>query len=141
MSEQATELAAAREVADELADKLAQADERIACLAKANSALEGDLEKACKENGDLRAELECYKEQLWRSVEEDELRTINIAMGRAKLAVCENALLDALVGIVQMIDYAVDAEMNGSISPSCITTLKARAAITFAQESKRRRIE
>ena len=60
-----------------------------------------------------------------------------------KVAVCSKCdahliaaapeLLEALDAMVKMIDYAVVANMNGSISNRCPTTEKARAAIAKAE--------
>jgi len=44
----------------------------------------------------------------------------------------EKTLLEALRAMVNMVDYAVEAGVNGSISNNCPTTESARKAISKA---------
>ena len=57
----------------------------------------------------------------------------NHGEANARLIASAPDLLAALDGMVNMVDYAVDAKMNGSISNNCPTTEKARAAIAKAK--------
>jgi len=57
---------------------------------------------------------------------------IELEEANAHLIAAAPELLEACQALVKMIDYAVEAGMNGSISNQCITTDRARAAIAKA---------
>jgi hypothetical protein len=66
---------------------------------------------------------------------DDQQEVAEIVHGEANARLIASApdLLAALDAMVNMIDYAVAAKMNGSISNCCPTTEKARAAIAKAK--------
>ena len=84
------------------------------------------LDVALGINGALAAEVFFHLE---RKVEE----AIAKAEGNARLIAAAPDLLEDCKALVNMIDYAVDAGMNGSISNDCPTMKKARIDIAKAE--------